>query len=199
MLNQPKFLALFGIVLICGSFIAWYFIVNAETFTSGFSLPTWIVYIPISLFLLLLLWLGFKAAKSETAKIEYDDIRKQHLKNFKEGFKRYFLVYRHYPKSNIDETYNSRFIRIPKEWDLFQFPNHEDMWKYVPNWPLLDPAFDVKNPDKSNYYLYKASPDAKHFAVYANLDDSEDNNIKDYNSRDNIDPNLGTYNYKVKL
>ncbi len=197
MLNQPKFLVSFGIILINGLFITWYVVVNAETFTSGFSLPTWIIYIPVSLFFFVLLWLGFKAARKETAKIKFDDIRKQHLNNYKEGFKRFFSDFGHYPKSNIDESYNAKYIRIPKEWDLFQFPNHEKMWKYVPNWPLLDPSFDVKNPDKSSYYLYKVSPDAKHFALYANLDNLEDKDVKDYNSVDNIDSNLSAYNYKV--
>jgi hypothetical protein len=197
MLNQPKFLALFGIIVISGLFNAWYFAVNAETFSSGFHIPTWVVYIPVSLFFLVVLGIGFKALRKETAKIGHDDIRKQHLNNYKEGFKRFFSDYGYYPKSNIDETYNSRFIRIPKEWDLFQFPNHEEMWKYIQNWPLLDPSFDVKNPNKSNYYLYKVSEDAQHFAVYANLDNSEDSDVKDYSALDHIDPSVGTYNYKV--
>lgn len=187
------FLFLLGSILV----IAWYFVANAENITLILNLPTWLIYAALLSLFLVPLFLGVKVIIKFKSGFEIDSIRKKDLENLKYGFRLFFQDHGYFPSSNMGDVYSEKGVLIPNGWNLYQFPNHEVMWKYIRNWPIHDPSFNVKKPDESKYYLYKVRDGGKHFSLYAQLDITNDKDSKDYNEIDKISLNLGSYNYKI--
>ena len=138
-----------------------------------------------------------KISKLEQKWRKISKMSKEDLEKLKYGFRAFFQDHGYYPTSDLDSK--PKDIIIPTDWNKYQFPSHEIMWKYVKRWPLHDPTFDVKKPAKSNQYLYRLTDDGKHFAVYARLGNASDKEAKDYNKLDKIDSKLGVFNYKVSF
>jgi len=198
MSDQPKiFFVVFLFLLGSFGIIVWYFVTNAENITFILNLPTWLIYAASFPLFLLPLFLGFKIFKKFKSGLEIDGIRKKDLEDLKHGFRLFFQDHGYFPASNMGKEYSEKGVRIPNGWNLYQYPNHEIMWKYIRKWPINDPSFDVKKPKESRYYLYKVRDEGKHFSVYAQLDNTNDKDSKNYNEIDKINPILGSYNYKI--
>ena len=199
MSDQPKiFFVVFLFLLGSIGVIVWYFVVNAANITFILNLPSWLIYIALSPLFIVPLFLGIKVIKKFKSSLKIDGVRKKDLEDLKQGFRLFFQDHGYFPSSNMGEGYSVKEVRIPNGWNLYQFPNHEIMWKYVNNWPIHDPSFDVKKPEESKYYLYKVRDNGKHFSLYTQLDNNNDKDAKDYNEIDKISLNLGSYNYKVE-
>lgn len=198
MSNQLKyFFASFTLILASIILLSGYIVKNTETIAIGLNLPILVVYIIVAVFILVPVVLGFVMFRELSSISKLDETRKENLEELKYGFRAFFQDHGYYPTSNLDSK--PKDIRIPTDWNKYQFPSHEIMWKYVKRWPLHDPTFDVKKPTKSKQYLYRLIDDDKHFAVYARLDNSSDKEAKNYNKLDKIDSKLGVFNYKVSF
>ena len=196
--NQLKyFFASFTLILASIILISGYIVKNTESIAIGLNLPIWSVYIIVAAFILVPVVLGFVMFRELSSISKLDETRKEDLEKLKYGFRAFFQDHGYYPTSDLDSK--PKDIIIPTDWNKYQFPSHEIMWKYVKRWPLHDPTFDVKKPIKSNQYLYRLTDDGKHFAVYARLGNASDKEAKDYNKLDKIDPKLGVFNYKVSF
>ena len=139
----------------------------------------------------------FKFLYKSSFKKNYDSMRKQHLEFIRKGFRRYYEQNGHYPISNLGESYSNRWVRIPQDWIMFQFPSYEEMRKYIPEVSLHDPTTDINEPELTTGYLYKVADDGKSYSLYAHLDSLTDKDLGDYNVEDSIDPTIGIYNYKI--
>ena len=170
---------------------------NTETIAQSFNLPIGVVYLIVTSFILLPVMLGIVMYRELSSISELDKKRMRDLEELKYGFRVFFQEHGYYPTSELDNKRED--VRIPTDWNKYQFPSHEIMWKYVKHWPLHDPTFDVKKPTKSRQYLYSLIDDGKHFSIYAKLDSPNNESTKDYNKLDEIDSKLGVFNYKVSF
>ena len=197
MSNRVKIIVSLTFLFVGIFIISWYLIVNAEVLSLFFNFPRWLLFIPVVLMFLLPVFFMFKVIYKSSHKKNYDSMRKQHLEFIRNGFRKYYEKNGHYPISNLGESYSNKWVRIPQDWIMFQFPSYEDMREYIPEVPLHDPTTNINHPEQSSQYLYKVAPDGKSYAIYAHLDSLTDKDLGDYNSEDGIDPTLGIYNYKI--
>ena len=177
--------------------ISWYLIVNGEFLSLVFNFPRWLLFLPIIIMFLVPVFFMFKVIYKAEHKKNYDSMRKQHLEFIRKGFRKYYEKNGHYPMSNLGESYSNRWVRIPQDWIMFQFPSYEEMRNYVPEVSLHDPTTNIDKPEETTQYLYKVADDGKSYAIYAHLDSLTDKDLGDYNAEDGIDPSVGIYNYKI--
>ena len=154
MSNGVKIIGSLIFLFIAIFLISWYLIVNAEFLSLVFNFPRWLLFIPIILMFLVPLFFMFKVIYKSSHKKKYDSMRKQHLEFLRKGFRKYYEKNGLYPISNLGETYSSKWVRIPQDWIMFQFPSYEEMKEYIPEVPLHDPTTNINQPKLSSQYLY---------------------------------------------
>ncbi len=128
---------------------------------------------------------------------ERDNKRKQDLARLAQAFEAYRQEHGQYP---LSATYLPQYytgVNLSNDWNYYGLPNKEHMVRYLPDWPISDPAIDYQAKQQVNQYIYYPKENGQKFSLYAHLEEPKKDEQVNYNKQDNLLRSWGAYNYRV--
>jgi type II secretory pathway pseudopilin PulG len=155
-----------------------------------------LIVLLIALLAMVILVALLKHASSQRRK--RDQQRRQDLKVIAQGFEAFKQVHGSYPLSTTYQPEYYTAINLSNDWNYYGLPKKDQMVRYIPNWPVSDPALKYMDKNQVNQYLYYPQENGRRYALYAHLEAPLSGEAIDYNQQDNLLRAWGTYNYKIE-